>query len=60
MEIEQSLRLPQVIAITGLSRSEIYRRIQAGLFPKQTRKSHRVSVWKGSEIKAYQEAVFGA
>ncbi|RVC69774.1 AlpA family phage regulatory protein [Mesorhizobium sp. M00.F.Ca.ET.038.03.1.1] len=60
MDIEQSLRLPQVMAITGLSRSEIYRRISAGLFPKQTRKSHRVSVWKGSEIAAYQKAVFGA
>ncbi|TPN04557.1 AlpA family phage regulatory protein [Mesorhizobium sp. B2-1-2] len=60
MEIERSLRLKHVMEITGLSRTEIYRRIQAGRFPKQTRQSHKVAVWKGSEIKAYQESVFGA
>lgn len=60
MEIERSLRLKQVMEITGLSRTEIYRRIQAGLFPKQTRQSHKVAVWRGTEIAAYQERVFGA
>lgn len=59
MEIERSLRLKQVMEITGLSRSEIYRRIQAGVFPKQTRQSAKVAVWKGSEIGAYQKSVFG-
>ncbi|TGT91378.1 AlpA family phage regulatory protein [Mesorhizobium sp. M8A.F.Ca.ET.161.01.1.1] len=57
--MDQSFRLPQVIAITGLSRSEIYRQIKAGKFPRQTRRSHKVSVWRASEVIAYQKAVFG-
>lgn len=47
------LRLPDVKAKTSLSRSEIYRRIAAGDFPKQRRLSHRVSVWLESEIEAW-------
>ncbi|MER9522511.1 AlpA family phage regulatory protein [Mesorhizobium sp. M0292] len=60
MEIEHSLRLKQVIEITGLSRTEIYRRIKAGIFPAQTRVSHKVAVWKGSDIQAHQSSIFGA
>jgi prophage regulatory protein len=47
------LRLSEVIARTSLSRSEIYRRIAAGKFPRQKRLSPRVSVWLDTEIDAW-------
>lgn len=50
---EKLLRLKQVIERTSLSKSEIYRRVQDGKFPKQERRSHRYAVWKGSEIEAW-------
>lgn len=43
-------RLPQVKARTGLSRSEIYRRIIAGDFPAQIRLGERASAWDSREI----------
>ena len=43
-------RLPQVRARTGLSRSEIYRRIAAGDFPKPIRIGERASAWVGHEV----------
>ncbi|MER8924360.1 AlpA family phage regulatory protein [Mesorhizobium sp. M0184] len=60
MELDRNLRIEQVIEITTLSRTEIYRRIKAGLFPSQKRVSHKVAVWRASEIKAWHEAIFGA
>lgn len=33
------IRLPEVLTITGLSRSTIYRRIQDGSFPQRVRLS---------------------
>lgn len=60
MELDRNLRIEQVIELTALSRSEIYRRVKAGIFPPQKRISHKVSVWKASQIAAWQEAIFGA
>lgn len=58
MSIEDSglLRLPQVIELTTLSRSEIYRQIQAGTFPKQIRLSHKRAVWRAAEVQGWLEA----
>lgn len=53
---EAFLRLPDVMARTGLSKTEIYRRIGAGLFPAQTRLSYKLSVWRESEIVAWLRA----
>lgn len=47
---EQLLRLPDVSRITTLSKFKIYQMIKEGVFPKSTRISHRVAVWKASEI----------
>ncbi len=52
VEIQGLLRLPDVIRLTTLSRSEIYRQIAAGAFPKQRRLSHKRSVWRADEIRA--------
>lgn len=43
-------RLPQVKARTGLSRSEIYRRIALGDFPRPIKLGERASAWSATEI----------
>lgn len=50
---ETMLRLPQVQQRVPLSRSEIYQRIKEGQFPKQIRLSHKVALWKESDIDAW-------
>lgn len=41
------------MALVGFKKSEVYRRIQAGIFPKPHRESHKVAVWFGDEIDAW-------
>lgn len=43
-------RLPLVKARTGLSRSEIYRRIAAGDFPAPCKLGERASAWNAAEV----------
>ena len=45
------LRLPQVKATTGLSKSSIYSRIAEGTFPKQIPLGPRLVVWVESDIQ---------
>jgi len=40
------LRIQDVIAVTRLSRSTIYRLIQAGQFPKPIKLTERASGWR--------------
>ena len=47
------LRLPQVKAQTGLSRSELYRRIVAGSFPSPIKIGVRASAWSSVEIERW-------
>ena len=53
---DRLIRLPEVIQITSISRTQIYRLIAAGTFPKQHRISHKVAVWKESEIAAWVDS----
>ncbi len=46
-------RLPQVKARTGLSRSEIYRRIALGDFPRPIKLGERASAWSAAVIDAW-------
>ncbi len=55
MQSEKFLRLPEVRDMTTLSRSEIYRQIRAGQFPKQHRLSHKRAVWRQSEVLAWMD-----
>jgi prophage regulatory protein len=50
------LRLPQVKARTGLSRSEIYRRVSAGTFPAPVKLGERATAWPEHEVSAWCEA----
>ena len=43
-------RLPRVTARTGLSRSEIYRRVVAGNFPAPIKLGERASAWSAAEV----------
>ncbi len=54
------LRLPDVKKRTGLSKSEIYRRMADGVFPKQHRLSARVAVWLETEVDRYMAGLFTA
>ncbi len=48
---QKLLRLPQVKASTGLSKSSIYARIAEGKFPKQIPLGPRLVVWVESDIQ---------
>lgn len=47
------LRLPQVKSQTGLSRSEIYRRVHAGSFPAPIKLGQRASAWAEHEVSGW-------
>jgi prophage regulatory protein len=47
------LRLPEVKATTGLSKSSIYARISGGTFPKQIPIGPRLVVWVESDIQKW-------
>jgi prophage regulatory protein len=50
------LRLPEVKRRTGLSKTEIYRRMAANLFPRQRKISPRVAAWPDNLIDAWVAA----
>jgi prophage regulatory protein len=47
---DRIIRLPTVLARTGLSRSTLYRKIAEGTFPAQLRISIHGAGWRESEI----------
>ncbi|WP_082322116.1 helix-turn-helix transcriptional regulator [Variovorax paradoxus] len=49
------LRCPAVVALVGLSRSEIYRRMAAGTFPRPVKLGPRCSRWRAQEIGEWLE-----
>lgn len=53
---ESILRLPEVMARTGLSRSTIYIQIAAGEFPAQVALTARAVGWRESDIEAWINA----
>ena len=55
------LRLPEVKASTGLSKSSIYARIAEGTFPKQIPLGPRLVVWVEADIQHWiKEQVLAA
>ncbi|MGN6376436.1 MAG: helix-turn-helix transcriptional regulator [Sphingomonas sp.] len=47
------LRLAAVLDRTGLSRSTLYRKVDAGTFPKQVRIAERCVGWRESAVAAW-------
>ena len=52
---DRILRLKSVIERTGLSRSTLYRKVQARTFPKPLKISERCVGWRESELEAWLE-----
>lgn len=50
------MRLPEVLALCGKSRSSIYAAIKKGEFPAPVKLSSRSSAWIRSEIAAWAES----
>jgi prophage regulatory protein len=50
-------RLPTVQAQTGLSKSEIYRRIKLGTFPQPLKLGARAIAWPAAAIEAWVKAL---
>ena len=57
---KQLLRLPQVRAAVGLSRSEIYRLIPLGRFPAPVPLGERIVAWDADEVQAFVVARINA
>jgi prophage regulatory protein len=49
------LRLPEVMATTGLGRSSIYAYVQKNAFPQPIRLGERAVGWKSDEVDAWIE-----
>jgi prophage regulatory protein len=50
------LKLKDVLAITGLSRSYVYALAQQDIFPKPVKLTERSSAWVESEIQEWVES----
>lgn len=53
---ERLMRRPEVERVTGLSRSEIYRRMAVGIFPKCVRLGANCVAWAASDIDRWVAA----
>lgn len=50
---DRILRIGAVLTITGLSRSTLYRKIDAGRFPRQIKIAERCAGWRSSAIEEW-------
>ena len=50
---DRILRLPAVLARTGLTRSTLYRKIEQGKFPRQIKISERCAGWRQSAVEEW-------
>lgn len=47
------IRLPEVLAMTSLSKAEVYLRIKRGTFPQPLQLGARAVAWDASEIETF-------
>jgi len=47
------LRQPQVLVFVPISRSTLWRRIQAGTFPSPVKLSARVTAWRAEDVRRW-------
>jgi prophage regulatory protein len=50
---DRMLRLTSVLERTGLSRATLYRKVQAGTFPRQVRIAARCMGWRESAVNEW-------
>ncbi|MBH0113278.1 AlpA family phage regulatory protein [Novosphingobium sp. YJ-S2-02] len=54
-------RLGKVVTVTGLSKSEIYRRMASGSFPEPKKyPDSKMNYWVSTQIIDWQRSIFGA
>lgn len=53
------LRQPQVLAFVPISKSTLWRRVQARTFPEPVKLSARITVWRAEDIRRWiaQQAI---
>lgn len=56
--LRRALRISRVTDKTGVSKSQIYRLIKAGDFPKPSKISERVSVWDEAALDEWLAGKF--
>jgi prophage regulatory protein len=57
--VKKIYRLPEVISLTGLSRSSIYLRISVQEFPKPIKIGRRAVGWSEDSLIAWQADIMG-
>lgn len=57
MTILTFIRLPEVMAAVGMSRTTIYERMKAGTFPQPYQLGARAVAWDVAEVAAWQQAL---
>ena len=57
--VKKIYRLPEVMSLTGLSRSSIYLRISAQEFPKPIKIGRRAVGWSEDSLIAWQADIMG-
>lgn len=55
MEFDRYIRIKELALMLSISRSNIYRLIKDGKFPKQIKLTERTSVWRLSVIEKWVE-----
>ena len=53
---DKFLRIDEVIALTGLSQSTIYRLEQVGHFPQRLKLSERAVAWREEDIRNWMDS----
>lgn len=57
---DRVLRLPEVVSLTGLSKSGVYQAIQDNHFPKPLKLGKRASGWLQSEVSGWISSIAAA
>lgn len=47
------LRAPEVVAITGLGKTTLYREVKEGRFPSPVRLSRRLVAWRSEDVSTW-------
>ena len=58
-DLDRIIRIRTVLALTGLSRSTLYRKMNEGTFPRQVRISVHGAGWRESAINRWIEDPIG-
>jgi len=58
--LERLIRLPEVKSRTGLSTSDLYRRMEAGTFPRQIKLGAKAVAWIETEVQEWIEKTIQA